>query len=355
MRLIAGSDDTIPGWSYGVIGMCVGEQRRLTVPPEWGFGEATNNNNANTNNLGIPPGATLQMTLDLVSTATPPNLFAEIDTNRDAKLSKQELTVWLRNKGVPANELARVAQQLLEQDDANRDGFIQWTEYSGPRGNAPPPAAARSSGNGNARGRSVRAFAVETESEAETATTHTSTDSDSNKPEPPTLAAASETAATAAEGNESSNNAPASVPAPPRIHPTASAPAGVPAITAEPAPRSAADSVAAAVTGGIVTPSAPPAATRSSTRVADNGVTISMDDDDDDDDSDETDAEDDDDDDDDEDEAHTRFNEVDRERARLLLSSAPASVINARLNDLGLHTMPEWRPEFERFVNAHTH
>ena len=50
-----------PGWDVGLVGMCVGERRRLTVPPALAYGS---------NGLprrGIPPDATLQYDVTLVS------------------------------------------------------------------------------------------------------------------------------------------------------------------------------------------------------------------------------------------------------------------------------------------------
>jgi len=50
-----------PGWDVGLEGMCVGERRRLTIPPVLAYG-ATGNPRR-----GIPPDATLQYDVTLVS------------------------------------------------------------------------------------------------------------------------------------------------------------------------------------------------------------------------------------------------------------------------------------------------
>ena len=34
-----GVSDVIAGWRLGVVGMCVGDTRRLTVPPQLGYGQ----------------------------------------------------------------------------------------------------------------------------------------------------------------------------------------------------------------------------------------------------------------------------------------------------------------------------
>ncbi|KAK7067149.1 Peptidyl-prolyl cis-trans isomerase fpr2 [Halocaridina rubra] len=54
-----GQGQVIPGWEQGVLGMCVGESRRLIVPPNMAYGE---------NGAGdvIPPNATLIFSIQLL-------------------------------------------------------------------------------------------------------------------------------------------------------------------------------------------------------------------------------------------------------------------------------------------------
>ncbi len=55
-----GQNSVIQGWELGVIGMKVGEKRKLTIPPELGYG-------ANGAGEVIPPNATLIFEIDLLS------------------------------------------------------------------------------------------------------------------------------------------------------------------------------------------------------------------------------------------------------------------------------------------------
>ena len=55
-----GAGQVIKGWDQGLMGMCIGEKRKLTIPPELGYGDRGAGGQ-------IPGGATLIFETELLA------------------------------------------------------------------------------------------------------------------------------------------------------------------------------------------------------------------------------------------------------------------------------------------------
>ena len=112
-----------------MIGLCKGTKAHLIVPPEMGYGEQGAG-------ADIPGGATLNFDVEVVdiSAKAPPgpNIFKEIDTNGDGKLTKEEVEACFQEK-----KHTSTPDRLWESEDKDGDGFISWEEFGGAKGDSP--------------------------------------------------------------------------------------------------------------------------------------------------------------------------------------------------------------------------
>jgi len=125
-----GTGQVIKGWDEGIVGLCKGAKATLILPPEYGYGERGAGG-------AIPGGATLNFDVEVVDigAGTPPgempNLFKDLDTDNDNRLTKEEVLAHFARQDSAMKELPT---GLWDSEDKDKDGFISWEEFTGPKG-----------------------------------------------------------------------------------------------------------------------------------------------------------------------------------------------------------------------------
>lgn len=134
-----GIGHVILGWEKGLLGTCVGEKRRLVIPPELGYGDAKHDQ--------IPPKSTLVFDVEILKIEEGPkpmNVFKEIDTDGDERLSRKEVGEFLRKQLVASNqhgdmgsaedpERLQMIDEIFMHEDKDKDDYITHDEFSGPK------------------------------------------------------------------------------------------------------------------------------------------------------------------------------------------------------------------------------
>ena len=125
LHVTVGVGDLLDGWDKGLIGLCNGAKAILVVPPEMAYGEA---------GVGdiITGGATLRFDVEILSVSGPaptPDLFEELDVDKDGVLTPDEIHAHFKKEGPDAE----MPPNLIENEDANRDGVVSREEFGGPK------------------------------------------------------------------------------------------------------------------------------------------------------------------------------------------------------------------------------
>ncbi|KAL5006147.1 hypothetical protein ScPMuIL_017305 [Solemya velum] len=132
-----GIGQVIAGWEEGVLGMCIGEKRKLTVPPHLAYGEQGAGEM-------IPPHSTLIFEMEVMDAEPgekPPNVFKQIDTDSNGELTMKEVEEYLVKQAkengqevdVESDEHKRVIDSIFQHEDKDKNYVISLEEFSGPK------------------------------------------------------------------------------------------------------------------------------------------------------------------------------------------------------------------------------
>lgn len=131
MWFTLGIREALKGWDRGLKDMCVGEKRKLIIPPALAYGKEGKGK--------IPPESTLIFNIDLLEIRNGPRShesFQEMDLNDDWKLSKQEVKIYLKKEfekhGAVVNDTQHDAlvEDIFDKEDEDSDGFISAREFT---------------------------------------------------------------------------------------------------------------------------------------------------------------------------------------------------------------------------------
>lgn len=134
-----GAGQVIQGWERGVPGMCVGERRKLTVPPQLAYGDV------GFSDL-IPPGSTLVFEIELVDLKAgeghdhggvhhdhEEDTFAGMDENGDKQITREEMAAYIQKFSDAGDNIGgnieAIVDEIFNEDDKNKDGIISLDEY----------------------------------------------------------------------------------------------------------------------------------------------------------------------------------------------------------------------------------
>lgn len=136
-----GIGQVILGWEKGLIDVCVGEKRKLVIPPHLGYGD--------TKHDVIPPHSTLVFEVEVLKIEDGPkpvNVFKEIDADGDNRLSRKEVADFLKKQLSEASQSqhadlgnaedpdqTQMVDEIFMHEDKDRDEYITHDEFSGPK------------------------------------------------------------------------------------------------------------------------------------------------------------------------------------------------------------------------------
>lgn len=130
----SGTGQGIRGINQGINGLCVGSKATITVLPK------DEQDDGGLSDYGVPPGATLHFDVEIVSVASDKpddtNLFLELDLDESGDISRFEIEEYM---DIVLGR-SKIPEGLFENQDTDRNGYISWEEFKGPKGDYPPPS-----------------------------------------------------------------------------------------------------------------------------------------------------------------------------------------------------------------------
>ncbi|XP_028991721.1 peptidyl-prolyl cis-trans isomerase FKBP7 [Betta splendens] len=128
---VVGVGQVIKGLDIGMMDMCPGEKRKITVPSSLAFGEI--------GKAGVPPNATVIFEVELYSVSRGPRsmeAFTHMDLDKDKSLTKSEVKQYLKLEyekgGKPRDDpfYEKVLADIFRRNDQDSDGLISVNEYN---------------------------------------------------------------------------------------------------------------------------------------------------------------------------------------------------------------------------------
>ncbi|XP_051520280.1 peptidyl-prolyl cis-trans isomerase FKBP9-like isoform X1 [Myxocyprinus asiaticus] len=142
-NVVLGAGQVVIGMEQGLMGMCVGEKRRLVIPPHLGYGERGVDGE-------VPGSAVLVFDVEMMNleeglpegymfvwnSDVSPDLFNEMDKNKDSQVDPSEFSEYIlqqveEGKGrlAPGFEAQRTIENMYSNQDRNKDGRITEDEF----------------------------------------------------------------------------------------------------------------------------------------------------------------------------------------------------------------------------------
>ncbi|KAM4730863.1 peptidyl-prolyl cis-trans isomerase FKBP7 [Anableps anableps] len=128
---VLGVGQVIKGLDIGMMDMCAGEKRKVTVPSALAFGH--------TGKGPVPPNAAVVFEVEVLSVSRGPRsmeAFGQIDLDKDRSLTKAEVKEYLKLEyekgGRPRDEpfYEKILADIFQKSDQDRDGLITAKEYN---------------------------------------------------------------------------------------------------------------------------------------------------------------------------------------------------------------------------------